>query len=35
MVGGMPALSRTCRCTCSWGGTIRINFPGQVETRVA
>lgn len=35
MVGGMPALSSTCTCMCSYGGVITITNPGQVATSVA
>jgi hypothetical protein len=29
-VGGVPAVTRTCRLTCAWGGQISVVSPGQV-----
>jgi len=34
MIGGMPALSSSCTCMCTWGGVISITVPGQVATQV-
>jgi hypothetical protein len=34
-VGGMPALSNTCTCMCSYGGTISITNPGATKEMVA
>jgi len=31
LIGGMPALTNDCMCTCMWGGEISIEFPGQVQ----
>jgi hypothetical protein len=30
-VGGVPALTSTSRCTCTWGGSISIVQAGQVK----
>jgi hypothetical protein len=32
MLAKMPALNNSCKCMCSWGGVISINFAGQVQT---
>lgn len=29
-IGGLPALTNDCMCTCMWGGEISITSPGQV-----
>lgn len=34
-VGGMPALSNSCTCMCSYGGTISITNPGATKEMVA
>jgi Domain of unknown function (DUF4280) len=34
-VGGMPALSNSCTCMCSYGGTISITNPGVTKEMVA
>ena len=31
MIGGLPALTQTCMCQCTWGGVITITEPGQFE----
>ncbi|MCR5482491.1 MAG: DUF4280 domain-containing protein [Clostridia bacterium] len=31
LVGGMPAIDQTAKCTCVWGGSISIVFPGQTK----
>lgn len=33
-IGGLTALDETSMCMCSYGGTIMITFPGQVQTEV-
>lgn len=33
-LGGMPILNNTSTCQCTWGGTISIVMPGQVQTTV-
>lgn len=32
MLAKMPVLNNSCKCMCSWGGVISINFAGQVQT---
>lgn len=32
MLRGMPALTQTCQCMCSFGGVIAIAMPGNVKT---
>lgn len=32
MLAKMPALNNSCKCMCSWGGVISVNFAGQVQT---
>ena len=29
LLGYMPALDNTCKCQCTWGGTISVVNPGQ------
>ncbi len=31
MIGSFPALTDSCKCTCSYGGSISISFAGQVK----
>lgn len=31
MVCNFPALLENCKCFCTWGGNISINFPGHTE----
>jgi len=31
-VSNMPALLDNCKCMCSYGGSISINFPGNAAT---
>ena len=33
-VGGMPALDDSSKLTCTWGGVISINAPGQMKMQV-
>lgn len=33
-IGAFPALSDVSVCNCAWGGTIRINFAGQIKVTV-
>ena len=34
LIGGMPALSNSSKCTCNWGGVISITAPGQFTTQI-
>jgi hypothetical protein len=34
-IGGNPALTNECMCTCLWAGEISITMPGQVTVTVA
>lgn len=34
MLGGMPALNITSKCTCTWGGVISITSPAQTQTQI-
>jgi Domain of unknown function (DUF4280) len=34
MLRGMPALTQTCKCMCSWAGVIMITNPGTTKTMV-
>lgn len=34
LIGGMPALSNTCQCMCTWGGVITVTTPGQFTETV-
>ena len=34
-VGGMPALSNSCTCMCSYGGTVSVTNPGVTKEMVA
>jgi hypothetical protein len=34
LIGNMPALNSTSKCTCMWGGVISITYPGQVTVSV-
>ncbi len=31
MIANMPALTNSSTCVCSYGGTITITYPGQVQ----
>jgi hypothetical protein len=31
-IGGMPALTSSSTCQCTWGGVITISFPGSTRT---
>ena len=33
-IGVFPALTSTSICNCAWGGTIKINSPGQFKVDV-
>jgi Domain of unknown function (DUF4280) len=33
-INKFPALPSTAVCNCAWGGTIKINFPGQVKVSI-
>lgn len=33
-IGVFPALSNSSTCNCIWGGTIKINTPGQFKVNV-
>ena len=35
MIGSMPALNKTCKLTCMWGGMIQFSFAWQVTVQVA
>ena len=35
MIGGMPALSNSCKLMCSYGGSISITATGQFTVNVA
>ncbi|MGD9932242.1 MAG: DUF4280 domain-containing protein [Dehalococcoidia bacterium] len=34
MLGGAPALNSTSKLTCTWGGVIGVNVPGQFTVNV-
>ena len=34
LLGSSPALDNTCRCQCTWGGSIGVGFPGQVTEMI-
>lgn len=34
MIGNQPALNNTSTCTCTWGGVISINSPGQTAVQI-
>lgn len=34
LIGGMPAVSNTCKLMCNWGGFIQVNLPGQMNIMV-
>ncbi|MFM2042402.1 MAG: hypothetical protein RLY86_978 [Pseudomonadota bacterium] len=34
LLGNMPALNNSSKCMCAWGGSISINFAGQVTVQV-
>ena len=34
LVGNQPALDNTAKLTCTWGGMISINTPGQTSTLI-
>lgn len=34
LVGNMPALNNSSKCTCTWGGIIQITAPGQFNIQV-
>ncbi|MCB0967558.1 MAG: DUF4280 domain-containing protein [Ilumatobacter sp.] len=34
MIGGTPALNSTSKCTCAYGGSISITFPGTVTENI-
>ena len=34
-LGGMPVLSESCTCTCTWGGAITVANPGSTRTQCA
>lgn len=34
LIGNMPALNNSSKCMCAWGGSISINFAGQVTVQV-
>lgn len=34
-IGGYPALTNSCTCMCSYGGSITITSPGQATVQVA
>ena len=35
LVSGLPALTQSSKCVCTWGGSIQIGAPGQKSTQVA
>jgi len=32
MIGNMPAVNNACTLQCSYGGTITVTYPGQVQS---
>ena len=34
ILGGNPALNKSSTCTCSYGGTIKIDFPATTITKI-
>lgn len=30
LIGNLPALNKSCKLVCSWGGVIGIDMPGQL-----
>lgn len=34
LIGEKPALTKNSQCMCLWGGSIKIDFPGQATTQV-
>jgi len=35
LIGGMPALSNSCKLMCNWAGIIQVSVPGQMTVQVA
>lgn len=33
MIANQPGLTADSKCTCTWGGIIQINVPGQFQTQ--
>lgn len=33
-IGNFPALTAGCTCTCAYGGTIEVSYPGQTSIDV-
>lgn len=33
-IGGQPALTDACKCSCMWGGMISVNFAGQMTIQM-
>lgn len=33
MIANQPALTADSKCTCSWGGVVSVNLPGQFQTQ--
>jgi Domain of unknown function (DUF4280) len=34
MIGNIPALNKSSKCPCSYGGQVEIVMPGQVNTQI-